>query len=44
MARLLEHAVQFPLHVLPKLVAPGLDHHAAAHGRILGRSAARITC
>ena len=32
----LEHLIQHPLHVLPQRVAPRLDHHASAHGRILG--------
>ena len=33
----LEHAVQHALDVLPERVAPGLDDHAAAHGRGLGQ-------
>ncbi len=34
---LLEHPVQHPLDVLPDGVAPGLDHHAAADGRLFGQ-------
>ncbi len=33
----LEHAVQGLLHVLPDAVAPGPDHHAPAHRRVLGQ-------
>jgi hypothetical protein len=36
-AGVLEHAVEDPLHVLPQRVAPRLDHHAAAHRRVLGQ-------
>ena len=36
-ARVLEHAVEHALHVLPQGVAPRLDHHAAAHGAVLGQ-------
>ena len=36
-ARGLEHAVEHALHVLPDRPAPGLDDHAAAHGRVLGQ-------
>jgi hypothetical protein len=32
----LEHVVECPLHVFPQRIAPRLDHHAAAHGRVLG--------
>ena len=35
-ARRLEHVVERALHVLPERVAPRLDDHAAAHGRVLG--------
>ena len=36
-AGVLEHFVEDPLDVLPQPVAPRLDHHAAAHRRILGQ-------
>ena len=37
MPRLLEHLVQRIVHLLPDGIAVGFDHHAAAHGRILGQ-------
>ena len=37
MAGVLEHPVERLLHVLPNGVAPGLDDHAAAHGRDFGQ-------
>ncbi len=36
MAGRLEHVVERALHVLPQGVAPRLDDHAAANGRVLG--------
>ena len=33
----LEHRIELPLHVFPDAVAPGLDHHAAAHVGVLGQ-------
>ena len=32
---ILEHLVQHALHVFPQRIAPRLDHHAAAHRRVL---------
>ena len=37
MAGLLEHPIEHALHVFPEGIAPRLDHHAAAHGGILGQ-------